>query len=216
MSRRISLSAYKKNKEALAVAPPSKERRLGFGESVSTREVRPTACCRFPTLAVRAKLEICDKLREMLKETYWYRLPGRTLITWFEFRFRDNVYFLGPFRYKFGTAVLLIVESGVGWHVFLINILVLNSINSCLAPPATYVLLFYTRVRGSLGPGYTRVPTVRANRVHIREVVYCLCGMTSILTIKVFSAAACLSSSSLYCKLPRVFIVGLIDKRVTP
>lgn len=35
--KRISLSAYKKNK-ALAVAP-KKERRLGFGESVSTREV---------------------------------------------------------------------------------------------------------------------------------------------------------------------------------
>lgn len=36
--KRISLSAYKKNK-ALAVAPKKKERRLGFGESVSTREV---------------------------------------------------------------------------------------------------------------------------------------------------------------------------------
>lgn len=36
---RISLSAYKKNKEARAVAPPSTERRLGFGESASTREV---------------------------------------------------------------------------------------------------------------------------------------------------------------------------------
>lgn len=37
--RTLSLSAYKKNKEALAVAPAKKERRLGFGESVSTREV---------------------------------------------------------------------------------------------------------------------------------------------------------------------------------
>lgn len=38
--RTLSLSAYKKNKEALAVAPAKRERRLGFGESVSTREVR--------------------------------------------------------------------------------------------------------------------------------------------------------------------------------
>ncbi|CAN0533270.1 unnamed protein product, partial [Ectocarpus sp. 12 AP-2014] len=37
--KRISLSAYKKNK-ALAVTPKKKERRLGFGESVSTREAR--------------------------------------------------------------------------------------------------------------------------------------------------------------------------------
>ena len=35
--RTLSLSAYKKSKEALAVAPA---KRLGFGESVSTREVR--------------------------------------------------------------------------------------------------------------------------------------------------------------------------------
>lgn len=34
--RTLSLSAYKKSKEALAVAPA---KRLGFGESVSTREV---------------------------------------------------------------------------------------------------------------------------------------------------------------------------------
>lgn len=74
MSRRISLSAYKKNKEALAVAPPSKERRLGFGESVTTREVSPTACYTavysFPALAVRSELEICDTNYEMRKETY--------------------------------------------------------------------------------------------------------------------------------------------------
>lgn len=38
--RTLSLSAYKKSKQALAVAPAKKERRLGFGESVSTREVR--------------------------------------------------------------------------------------------------------------------------------------------------------------------------------
>ncbi|CAM9524170.1 unnamed protein product, partial [Hapterophycus canaliculatus] len=37
--RTLSLSAYKKSK-ALAVAPAKKERRLGFGESVSTREAR--------------------------------------------------------------------------------------------------------------------------------------------------------------------------------
>ncbi|CAM9514809.1 unnamed protein product [Ectocarpus sp. 4 AP-2014] len=37
--KRISLSAYKKNK-ASAVTPTKKERRLGFGESVSTREAR--------------------------------------------------------------------------------------------------------------------------------------------------------------------------------
>ncbi|CAM9922546.1 unnamed protein product [Pylaiella littoralis] len=38
--RTLSLSAYKKNKEALAVAPAKREKRLGFGESVSTREAR--------------------------------------------------------------------------------------------------------------------------------------------------------------------------------
>ncbi|CAM9303729.1 unnamed protein product, partial [Scytosiphon promiscuus] len=38
--RTLSLSAYKKSKQALAVAPVKKERRLGFGESVSTREAR--------------------------------------------------------------------------------------------------------------------------------------------------------------------------------
>lgn len=37
--RTLSLSAYKKSKEALAVAPA---KRLGFGESVSTREVGAT------------------------------------------------------------------------------------------------------------------------------------------------------------------------------
>lgn len=45
--RTLSLSAYKKSKQALAVAPAKKERRLGFGESASTREVSASPSAEF-------------------------------------------------------------------------------------------------------------------------------------------------------------------------